>query len=157
LFGRTQSPLRDTTTRGQISIMDLPQSDIQFKKKQPVYYYRNSHGKVVSLSEDIAFEQHRLHPQYFGSSKDLEIYGYNPLEAIASFLKENVTVPSMPPDNRHVGFQDKKKDNSVEVQDLKSQIEELKKLIINGNNKVQKPENQGVSGDNGTTQQGNAS
>lgn len=136
--------------------MDLPQTDIQFKSKKPVYYYRNQHGKVISLSEDIAFEQHRFHKEYFGSSKDLERCGYNPLEAIASFLKENVIVPQLPPDNRHIGFKEKK-NNGGEVEDLKQQIEELKKLVLNGNNKVQKPENQGVSGDNGTTQQGNAS
>lgn len=76
------------------------EGDIQIKAHKPVYYYRNNHGKVVVLSEDIALEQHRAHPEFLGSSEDLKRTGFNINEAIAKHLKEKVQNPQLPPDKR---------------------------------------------------------
>ena len=138
------------------------------KKRPPTYYYRNQHGKVISLTEEIALEQHKQHPEYLGSSEDLDKTGFNMLEAIASHLKKNVSNPKPPPDKRRVGNAKNtlSSTGNIEVKALKKEIEELKKIIKNGlksglKNGLynQKPETkiEGNSGDAGKAPQGNTS
>ena len=106
-----------------------------FVPKKKVYYYRNNHGKIVSLDEDIAFEQHNQHPKYYGNSDDLFKSGWNYLEAMAAHLEKNCANPTLPRDNRKVGNGQKAQaPNQVSETDVlayilknKDQIKELLK------------------------------
>jgi len=99
--------------------------NIKIKPIRKVYYYRNNHGKVISLDEDVALEQHNLHPEFFGSSEDLSRTGFNINELIAEHLKKHVKNPELPPDKRRVtNFPTPEK---VDVQALK---EELRQEIL---------------------------
>lgn len=72
------------------------------QKGKTTYYYRNAYGKVISLSKEVAFEQHNLHPEFLGSSDDLRRTGWSLTEAIAKHLKENVPNPTLPSDERKI-------------------------------------------------------
>lgn len=145
-------------------IMNLPQSEIRGKKVPTTYYYRNGHGKVISLTEEIAFEQHRLHPKFYGSSKDLNALGFSMSEAIAKFLEENVSNPSPPPDRRKMAqnYNPNQMGNNQEVAELKKQLAEqskiLKQIQQNGlHNEGKKEQDKGSNGNSGTTPQGKTS
>jgi len=121
--------------------------------RKKVYYYRNHHGKVIALNEDVAFEQHHLHPEYLGSSEDLIRTGYDPLEAIAKHLKENVSNPAPPPDKRKVtNYTERKPD--INISQLREQIKQelLREIQYGIRNEKQKTENEGVNrGDDQTS------
>jgi len=136
--------------------MELQEFGVK-KKSPPTYYYRNHHGKVISLTEEIALEQHKQHPEYFGSSDDLCRTGFDMLEMIASHLKKNVSNPKPPPDKRRVGNYNPRTKSDTEVQFLKNEVEKLKKIVNGQYNQEQKNQIQGSNGSIGTTPQGNAS
>lgn len=113
--------------------MPLPSFDSPAQPRKKVYYYRNSHGKVISLDEDIAFEQHLLHPEFLGSSADLIKTGFNFNEMIAKHLKENIVNPTPPVDKRKITNYSIPSQPTVDIDALKEQLkQELLKEIKNG-------------------------
>lgn len=132
------------------------------------FYYRNNHGKVVVLSEEIAFEQHSQHPEFLGCSEDLKTAGYDQLEAIGKFFKENVPNPTPPRDMRRLEFREgeyKVKGDSPQqpsqeqmLEWVKNNKETFKQLLKeDGNTQGEKPKVEGVQREDGKTPQGNAS
>lgn len=137
------------------------------------FYYRNNHGKVVCLSEEIAFEQHNKHKEFLGCSEDLKRTGYDQLEAIAKHFKENVSNPTSPRDLRKMRFQGgewsvvgSQEQTAQQTQPSPNQFMEwaknnkevLKQLLKeDGNNQGEKTKVEGVSGKDEQTPQGSSS
>lgn len=66
------------------------------------FYYRNHHGRVVTVDEEHAVEQHNLHPAYLGNSDDLERLRFSIDEATGRFLEANVRESEQPRDLRKI-------------------------------------------------------
>jgi hypothetical protein len=52
------------------------------------FYYKNKHGRLIALSEEIAAEQHKLHT-YIGNSEDLKALDFSAEKAIEEALTKN--------------------------------------------------------------------
>ena len=131
------------------------EGDIRIKKHRPTYYYRNNHGKVVSLSEDVALEQHRIHPKYYGSSDDLQRTGFDISEAMAKHLEENVQNPQSPPDKRKVtNYSPGRVGSGVDVSQIREQVKQEILTELKNEALKQKTEDKGNNGDTGKTPKG---
>src|SRR3990172_9274008 len=80
--------------------MNYEEQRAKWKPTPKTYYYRNVHGKVIAVNENVDFEQYNIHKKYYGNSDDLRRAGYNELEAIADYLEKNITNPTYPIDTR---------------------------------------------------------
>lgn len=133
---------------------------LQVKPKSRTFYYRNRHGKVVALQEEVAAEQHNKHQKYLGNSDDLKKIGYNRREQLGKYLEENEDIiDKEPPQDQRRELRTKngtylkgqkqkpqKSNQEIDIEKLVQQRvkEELSKIKNNGQENTQ--QNKGNSG-----------